>query len=986
MKTIFKHTASRVWFIVTLAVVVIGLVINILASTMFFNTLCIVLNSPQRMKVLDETSESRFTNLEGADTRETAAEHGNQVTLEVCEEGFTLLKNEQNVLPLAEGARISVFGKNSVDMAVGGSGSGGSTGENAKTIFDSLSAAGFSYNEKLADFYRDDSASGPDRSDNPGDLDNGDIIELSTGETPWSSYPDDVVASFSEFNDAAIVVLTRIGGEGFDMPRSYLKLDENEQTLIREVGSRFETVIVLLNAAATIELQTIKADPNVDAILWVGFAGDNGMMALGSILNGEVNPSGKTVDTYATLESNPTWNNFGGEIGKTENYSGDAYLMKSGRLGYVGQGIYFVDEEEDIYVGYRYYETAYAEAQAGNYDGFDYDAVVAYPFGYGLSYTTFDWELENADEIPTQLAADTSMTFRVKVTNTGSVPGRDVVQLYVTPPYTEGGIEKSAKVLVGFAKTDVLAKGASQTVEITVDSPYLYASYDCYDKNANGFAGYEVEAGDYVFTLSTDAHNAKDMSGAVFTASVAAGIRYEDGATEGTKVQNLYTGNEDEALNIDAQLSQTLSRSDFAGTWPTSRTEEEKVTTEEYVALIKSTEADPNNPNTYTDMPKTGTDTEAEIVTDEGSETRPVEFADMVGRDYDDPLWEAFLDRFTLGEMVDLINEGAFQTVAIERLGVPLTRQSDGPVGWVNFMPGISAEFEGCCKYCCEVVLASTWNVDRLYDMGESVGNEGLVGSANGTFSGWYAPALNIHRSPMGGRNFEYYSEDPFLSGMMTASVMKGAATMGVFVNLKHFALNEQETHRSSYGLLTWATEQAAREIYLKGFEVAIKVAKADYTPLANGTREEGGAVKSMGVMSSFNRIGQRWTGGDYRLLTTILRDEWGFEGLVICDFNTCSHMVVKDMVYAGGDLNLEMVGSMVWRDVDANSAADVSVVRQAAKNILYTIVNSNAYRGEFVMLMPIWQIVMFIVDAVVVVGLGVWGFFAIRKAKKEQE
>lgn len=985
MKAIFKHLGSRVWFIVTAAVLVVGIVVNILASTQFFNTLCIVLNSPQRMELLESDYDYPYKNLDGADTRKTAAEYGNLVTLAACEEGFTLLKNENETLPLKEGAKISVFGKNSVDMAMGGSGSGGSTGENAKTIFDSLSAAGFSYNETLADFYRNDSLSGPDRSDNPGNLDDGDVIELSTGETPWEKYTDNVLDSFGEYDDAAIVVITRIGGEGFDMPRSYLKLDENERTLIREVGSRFDKVILLLNTAATVELQDVKADENVGAILWVGFAGDYGMMALGEILSGEVNPSGRTVDTYATLDSNPTWNNFGGEIGMTENYSGDAYLLKSGRLGYVGQGIYFVDEEEDIYVGYRYYESAYAEAQEGNYEGFDYDAVVSYPFGYGLSYTTFDWTLENVDELPASLAKDTAITFRVKVTNTGEVAGRDVVQLYVTPPHTHGGIEKSAKVLVGFAKTDLLEAGASQTVEITVDSPYLFASYDCYDKNKNEFAGYEVEKGDYVFTLSTDAHNAKAMDYATYSVSVPKEIFYTEGATEGSVVENLYTGNKDAALNIDSQLSKQLTRTNFAGSWPDSRTETEKITTEEYVAEIKSTQADPNNPNDYTEIPKTGTDTEVEFVTEDGTEKRAVKFGDLVGKDYDDPLWEAFLDRLMLGEMLDLINEGAFQTVAIARLGVPLTRQSDGPVGWVNFMPGISAEFEGCCKYCCEVVLASTWNIDRLYDMGESVGNEGLVGSSNGPFSGWYAPALNIHRSPMGGRNFEYYSEDPFLSGMMTASVMKGASTMGVFVNLKHFALNEQETHRSSYGLLTWSTEQAMREIYLKGFEIAIKVAKADYTPQADGAREEGGAVRAMGVMSSFNRIGQRWTGGDYRLLTTILRNEWGFEGLVICDFNTCSHMVVKDMVYAGGDLNLEMVGSMVWRDVDSSNAADISVVRQASKNILYTIANSNAYRGEFVMHMPVWQVVMFVVDAVIVAGLAVWGVFAIQKALKKE-
>ena len=989
MKAIWKNIGSRVWLIVTAIVLVLVIVVNVLASTMFFNTVSIVLNSFSRMEVLND--ESAYQTIEGADTRETAASYGNQVTLEAAKEGFTLLKNQNSALPLAKGAKVSVFGKNSVSMAMGGSGSGGSTGENAKTIFDSLTAADFAYNPTLTAFYNDNAASGSGRPANSSDLDTGKVItSIPTGETPWASYTQDVINSFAEYDDAALVVITRIGGEGFDMPRSYLKLDDNEKKMIEEAGNRFDKVIVLLNIATAMELGELEADENVDAILWLGFPGDYGMMALGPVLNGEVTPSGKTVDTYATLDSNPTWNNFGGEVGLTEDYSGDAYLQKSGRLGYMDTSIYFVDEEEDIYVGYRYYETAYAEAQAGNYEGFVYDEVVTYPFGYGLSYTTFDWTLDNLSELPATLDKDTSITFEVTVTNTGDASGRDVVELYVTPPYTEGEIEKSAKVLVGFAKTDVIEPGKSDTVTITVDSPYTFASYDCYDKNGNSFKGYEVEAGDYIFTISTDAHNAKAMQNATYTAGIEQDIRYEDGATEDSKVQNLYTDNEDEMLNIDTELSVQLSRSDFKGTWPTSRTEAEKQVEDDFINFIKNTEASPNNPNVYTEMPLTGTDTVADIVTvdengNESTETRAVEFGDLVGRDYDDPLWDAFLDRLTIDEMVQLINEGAFQTVAIERLGVPMTRQSDGPVGWVNFMPGIKDSFVGTCKYCCESLIASTWNIDRLYDMGVAVANEGLVGYDGMPFSGWYAPGLNIHRSPMGGRNFEYYSEDPCLCGMMTASIMKGLNQGGVFVNLKHFAMNEQETHRSVNGLLTWSTEQAMREIYLKGFEIAIKVAQQDYTPQADGERVEGGSVKAMGVMSSFNRIGTRWAGGDYRLLTTILRDEWGFEGVVICDFNTCTHMIVKDMVYAGGDLNLEMAGFRVWKDIDADSAADVSVIRQASKNILYPIVNSNAYRGDFIMHMPVWQVVMIVIDCVLVAGLAVWGFFAVKNALKKQ-
>ena len=703
---IWRSIPSRVWLIVTSVVIVLALVINILASTMFYNTLGIILNSPERMEVIDD--ESRFSTIEGCDTRETAAAHGDQVTLDAAREGMILLKNNNNTLPLKSGntLKVSVFGKSSVNLAYGGSGSGAASAENAKSIFDSLTEAGIEYNESLVSFYNDNAASGNGRPANSSDLDSGKVIDnIPTGETPWGSYTDSLKSTFNEYNDAAIIVFTRMGGEGFDMARSYLKLDANEKQLIEEVGKLFDKVIVVLNVATSMEINDIAKDDNVDAILWIGFTGNNGMMALGEILTGTVTPSGRTVDTFATLESNPTWNNFGGELGSGAKYSGDSYLQSS-RAGLIETGVYFVDEEEDIYVGYRYYETAYAEAQAGNYEGFNYDNVVAYPFGYGLSYATFDWAVENVSQLPATLNEDTAITVEVSVTNTSAeYSGRDVVELYVTPPYTEGEIEKAAKVLVGFAKTDVLAPGQSQTVSITVDSPYAFASYDCYDKNKDGKTGYIAEAGDYVFTISTDSHNAKDMENSTFTANIADDILYTDGAKDGTVVDNLYTGNADENLNADTELSVQLSRADFVGTWPTTRTDDEKQPDKSFVDAMLSTDPNPNNPNNYTQMPKTGTDTVAEIVkvnenNEETKESRVVEFADLVGVAYDDPIWDAFLDRLTVSEMVELVNNGAFQTMAIERLGIPLTRQTDGPVGWVNFMTGISQAFVGCCTYC----------------------------------------------------------------------------------------------------------------------------------------------------------------------------------------------------------------------------------------------------------------------------------------------
>ncbi len=971
MKELWKNKAGRIWVIVTAAVLVLGILINILASTQFFDMVCVFLGEPQVKLLGEEKSDyiKEFT------TKEESLANGNKVSKEICEEGFVLLKNKDGALPLKPAeTRISVFGKNSVDMAIGGSGSGGSVGKEAVSIFDSLTASGFTFNQTLVDFYKDKDASGAGRERNTSDLNTGSALALTedfVGETSIDKYTEAVWGSCQEFKDAALIVITRIGGEGFDLPRSatdhILKLRPAEKALIEKVKTLdFGKVILVLNTPATLELKEINADDGVDAILWTGFAGGNGMSAFGEILKGktltgvEFSPSGKTVDTWAAnFMRNPAWENFGAALG------GDAYTRGTGA---VAQKAYFVDYEEGVYVGYRFYETAHAQsnknmgAGAGAYT-FNYDDEVVYPFGYGLSYTKFAWEIQNKSEIAGKaLTANTSLTFRVKVTNTGEYPGRDVVQLYVAPPYKgAGGIEKPAKVLVGFAKTKLLLKDASETLEITVSSPYEFASYDYKDANANGFKGYEAESGNYSFYISNNAHNKDDKAhdGAPLdpiTCTVAApGIKYEKDPATGTTVVNQYTDQE-KGFNSDEELGSILSRANWTGTWPARRTAAEKKIDDrlEWLSALTNPKSNPNRPAQNDAMPATG-------------KSHGVKFSELKGLDYKNQLWEKFLDQLTVKEMNALVNKGAFKTMPVSRLGVPQTIAADGPVGWCNFLGGTS--IYDTCVYPCQVVISSTWNIERLYDMGKAIGNEGLVGDINngGTpYTGWYAPGLNIHRTPFGGRNFEYYSEDALLSGKLTAAIVKGAASKGVYTDMKHFALNDQETHRG--GVLTWATEQSMREIYLKAFEIAVKTAKAG----ADG-------VKVMGMMSSFNRIGERWIGGDYRLLTTILRGEWGFEGLVICDFNTISHLIVKDMVYAGGDINLEMTGVRVYKP-KSGSAADVTVFRQACKNILYTIVNSNAMRGEFKMTMPTWQILMFITDAVLAAGFAVWGFFVIRK------
>ena len=973
MRQFFKSKNALSWTIVTAIVLVVAIVVNILATGILFELINSFFKGNTAEFVGENTSQYQAD--EGIATKADAKAYGDAVTLQACEEGFVLLKNN-GALPLqSDETRVSVFGKNSVNMAFGGSGSGGAVGITPKTIFDSLTAVGIEYNQALVDFYNDNSRSGAGRDKNNSDLDSGSNVALTesfVGETPVSSYDDALWDSCEDYKDAAFIVITRIGGEGADLPRTendhVLKLRPDEKDLIAAVkGHGFEKIILVLNTASAMELKDVAEDDQVDGILWIGYTGEAGMMAFGEVVTGAVNPSGRTVDTYAAdFTKDPTWNNFGAALGSpTAGITGDAYFSTAGR-GMVDSNVYFVDYEESVYVGYRYYETAYAEAQAGNYPGFDYDEAVVYPFGYGLSYSEFSWELVNASEIPATLDKDTSITFQIEVSNLSDTPGKDVVQLYVTPPYTPGGIEKPAKILVGFAKTPVITKGEPQIVEITVDSPYAFASYDCY--GLSGTQGYIAEKGDYTFTISTDAHNAKDMENATVTASIASDIIYDTDPTTGYEVKNLYTGNEDETLDSDWQLQSQLSRSDFAGTWPQVRPAEDKqidddtTYTEDFISAMTSTEPNPNRPAQEDTMPVTGVDS-------------GIMLSDLVGVAYDDEegLWDKFMDQLTVGQMTDLINKGAFHTEMIAQYGVPSTLSSDGPAGWVNFMPGYAESFGGCTTYCCQVVFSSTWNEDCLAAMGNAIGNEGIIGNTERgglPYSSWYSPGLNIHRSPFGGRNFEYYSEDPFLSGKMTAAVVKAAADKGVYCHIKHFALNEQETHRASNGVLTFATEQAMREIYLKSFEIAIKDC------IAYG--QENNHIMPMGVMSSFNRIGTRWAGGDYRLITEILRNEWGFTGSVICDFNTCNHMVEKDMFYAGGDLNLQFAGQMVWNP-DAGNASDVTVLRSAAKNVLFTVANSNAMRGEFRAIMPTWMVVMIAVDVLLGVGLAVWGFFAVR-------
>lgn len=894
-----------------------------------------------------------------ATNKAEAFANAQEVNLKLAEEGFVLLKNENAALPMNKGARISVFSKNSVNLSYGGSGSGGFDTSNNKNLYESLNDAGFVTNPTLKRFY-ESSQSGPVRTANSSDLDNGDNQKIATAETPQSKYTDAVKNSYADYSDAALVVITRIGGEGFDLPRyqgdsegavspdsHYLELDQNEIDLLTAVtDGTFKRVVVVFNTPSSFEATFLKdsayaafAD-KIDAAVWIGFTGSNGITALGEILNGDVNPSGRLVDTWAAdFTKNPSFVNFGTGClpDTTDKYDGGMY--------------YSVDYEEGIYVGYRYYETR------GETDGEDwYNANVVYPFGYGLSYTTFDWTVGDASASEIELG--TTITVPVTVKNTGSVAGKDVVQLYASAPYTLGGIEKAHKVLVGFAKTKLLQPGESETVTVSFD-PYSAASYDYRDANSNGFSGYELEAGEYTLYISRNAHESEKA----IALNLAADVQIGTDPTTDSEVVNRYTDSEN-FLDSDWQLDAMLSRADWEGTWPTPQTAQQHAGTDRLYEEIRSEEH--NNPTDFDSEEYPWFGEEPTLTLRDLLPSAEAEGYEPVVS-YDDERWEELMMGCDEEEMIALINNGAYHTLAMESVGLPATIHGDGPSGFTCFMS--KEQVNGTCQYVSEPVMASTWNINLMTELGEAIGEEGTIGDkATGQpYSSIYAPGVNIHRSPFGGRCSEYFSEDPFISGMMGAAEVQGIQSRGVLPTVKHFVANEQETHRSIGGDLSWLSEQALREIYLKPFEYTVKLGE------------------TRGIMTSFNRIGTRWTGGDYRLLTEILRNEWGFNGLVICDFNTIpQYMIPRMMFYAGGSLDLATQQSAMWTDCDTSDEGDAIVLMRAVKDVMYALVNSNAMNAEVIGYNPpIWQEYLHWINIGAFTLVGVWLVLAIVRTAR---
>jgi len=841
---------------------------------------------------------------------------------EISGAGIVLAKNEATALPLAAGAKVTMLGRAAADPVYGGAGSGSVDTTSAVNARAGLENAGFEVNDAV---YTAIEAFAAENPRGHIEMDSPETSSYTIGEMPVDGY-EAQSASFADYSDAAVIYLGRPGGEGGDLAtdmtgwddnaepgQHQLELNKDEKDLIALAKASFETVVVVVNASTTMELGPLQDDADVDAILLAGSPGATGFNALGGVLSGDVNPSGRTADVWAAdFTADPTFVNFGGFVYDNLEVSYPVSAVETATSNAtVTTDAPFVNYAEGIYIGYRYYETAAAE-------GFlDYDDAVVYPFGYGLSYTDFAWEVTDtrAGEV------DGTIAVTVEVTNTGAVAGRDVVELYYSAPYTPGGIEKPEVVLGGFDKTGVIEPGASEsvTIEIAVED---MASYDYADA-----AAYVLEAGDYELTVRTDSHTVAEgtepIEYTVDSDVVYSGENHR--ASDAAEVTNQF---DDVSAQFVSEPTEgkilSMSRADFAGTFPTAPTADQLVADDAVAAGFAAWDTEEAAAASDSEMPTTGANTDLSLI-------------DLRGLAVDDPKWDELMDSLTVGEMTDMLLNGAYQTPAIGSIGKPATTELDGPAGFSSF---INASVNGVA-YPSEFLIAQTWDVDLGHAMGAMIGNEALAKNVQG----WYAPAANLHRSPFAGRNFEYYSEDPLLSGTMMTAVSNGAATKGVYTTLKHFALNDQETNRVNNGIATWATEQTIRELYLKPFEMAVKGITMDVSYLsdADGTVSQT-TVGSTAVMSSFNRIGSVWAGGSEALMTNVLRTEWGFEGFAITDFNLYPYMNPNQAISAGTDLTLTFQPSKSY--ADTSSAKAVSDIRNATQNILFTVANSNAMNG----------------------------------------
>ena len=824
------------------------------------------------------------------ETNEEAAE----VAEEIMEDGIVLLKNE-SLLPLNETKKLNIFGWESINPAYGGAGSGGINDlYDIVSLNQGLENAGFSINQELVDFYNNYGADNPEMS----------IQKQSwtLPEPPVDTYSDELIKSAKEYSDVAVVVLSRKAGEGHndipmdvrkaaydnnsdeydDFPEGehYLQLSQTERDMVDMVCSNFDNVIVVYNGANQFELGFADEYPQIKSVVWCPGTGNVGFNALGKVFSGEVNPSGKTPDTFIyDMTTAPWWNN----AEKTE-YTNLADMAVEGMNAGTAQ-VYapaFTNYVEGIYVGYKYYETA---AQEG---AIDYDKTVQYPFGYGLSYTEFEQKMGELEEKDGQISVD------VEVTNTGDVAGKDVVEVYYEPPYTNGGIEKSSANLIEFAKTDLLQPGESQTVTVTFSIEDM-ASYD-----ENHAKAYVLEKGDYAISINSDSHTVLDQK--TYTADKDVVYKGENKrASDDTAATNVFE---------DAKGDVTyLSRADHFANY------------EEATAAPASAELGEPYVSEYhlnSNFDKTTYLNDEDVMPTTGADNG-LTLADMRDADYDDPRWEKLLDQLTVDEMANMIAMAGYQTAAMDSVGKVATLDFDGPAAINNNFTGV-----GSIGFPIEVVVASTWNKELAQAWGECMGKISQEMGAEG----WYAPGMNTHRTAFGARNYEYFSEDGVLAGNMGAKAVEGARKYGVYSYIKHFALYEGNAKMVS----VWSNEQAIREIYLKPFEISVK---------------QGGANA---VMVSWSFLGDKWTGESSNLMNTVLRDEWGFRGMALTDFfrNNGHGFMNADAALANGvDAMLSTFNGEENNVANPEHPTAVLQMRNACKNVMYTVVSSWAYDGE---------------------------------------
>ena len=824
------------------------------------------------------------------ETNEEAA----KVAEEIMEDGIVLLKNE-SLLPLNETKKLNIFGWESINPAYGGAGSGGINDlYDIVSLNQGLENAGFSINQKLVDFYNNYGADDPEMS----------IQKQSwtLPEPPVDTYSDELIKSAKEYSDVAVVVLSRKAGEGHndipmdvrkaaydnnsdeydDFPEGehYLQLSQTERNMVDMVCSNFDNVIVVYNGANQFELGFADEYPQIKSVVWCPGTGNVGFNALGKVFSGEVNPSGKTPDTFIyDMTTAPWWNN----AEKTE-YTNLADMAVEGMNAGTAQ-VYapaFTNYVEGIYVGYKYYETA---AQEG---AIDYDKTVQYPFGYGLSYTEFEQKMGELEEKDGQISVD------VEVTNTGDVAGKDVVEVYYKPPYTNGGIEKSSANLIEFAKTDLLQPGESQMVTVTFSIEDM-ASYD-----ENNAKAYVLEKGDYVISINSDSHTVLDQK--TYTADKDVVYKGENKrASDDTAATNVF---EDAKGDITY-----LSRADHFANY------------EEATAAPASAELGEPYVSEYhlnSNFDKTTYLNDEDVMPTTGADNG-LTLADMRDADYDDPRWEKLLDQLTVDEMANMIAMAGYQTAAMDSVGKVATLDFDGPAAINNNFTGV-----GSIGFPIEVVVASTWNKELAQAWGECMGKISQEMGAEG----WYAPGMNTHRTAFGARNYEYFSEDGILAGNMGAKAVEGARKYGVYSYIKHFAMYEGNAKMVS----VWSNEQAIREIYLKPFEISVK---------------QGGANA---VMVSWSFLGDKWTGESSNLMNTVLRDEWGFRGMALTDFfrNNGHGFMNADAALANGvDAMLSTFNGEENNVANSEHPTSVLQMRNACKNVMYTVVSSWAYDGE---------------------------------------